>query len=927
MKMIIKSLLPNLLLVLCLSLSISGFAQPDLPLIQINDLEYEGAFAITAEGFNASYGRGCGIITYNSTNNSLFVAGILAAGTIGEFSIPPLVNSTDLAALNTSTVLQHPTSVLNLASNGNPENINVINGMEVVNGKLIVNGEEWYDPTNGNASTTLTINNPSNIANSTINGYYSLEGAAHASGWISPIPGEWQSALGGAYITGNSDKYSGVIRYPMGMTAFVFNPSNLNGPPSGIVPTTTLLDFTRENPLYADFSDYTDAYFNLEEAIGTGFDVSTYEFTAAQKGVVPGSNNLWTALSKVNYGFIIPGTSTYIGIGSSGGHNEGIGYKATIDGIFYDGITPYDLQDYVNYYWLWDVDDLLDVKNGVKNPYDVRPYDYGIFDAPFQESNPQTVGYRFHGIVGGAYNTDNGLLYLAIDYGGSVGAYDRIPAIAAYKINIDNNNCPTAGTPCNDGNPNTTNDVEDGFCNCSGTPPPSGECELLTNTDFDNDLTGNWGHWGCTPQAINGIANITNIASGNNTWEAGFVQSGLTIEQGENYNIKFRARAANNRPVQVLVQHKGAPYTQYYATTVNLTTSMQNYNLSFTMNEPTDNNTNFIFQLGGNSTNTFIDNASLTKDDCGPSCPQQGQNCNDNNPCTTGETYDANCNCTGGVYTDTDGDGLCIGEDPNDNDPCNPNPCNGCDVFDDQDFESGWGIWNDGGSDVRRSINDANYANNGSYCARLRDNSGALSSMYTDALDMSALTSVDVSFSYITNSMENNEDFFLEFSTNNGTSYAVIGRWVRERDFDNGTRYNETVSIDGPLSSNTRLRFRCDASDNGDLVYIDDVRIEACGGTISTAKVEVLSASVSVNLYPNPANQSIQIDCEMSENTQAQIQVYDNIGQLVKNMTNIELHEGTQTLNVDVSDLPAGMYFCALQSNEWQTVKKFVIAR
>jgi len=308
-------------------------------------------------------------------------------------------------------------------------------------------------------------------------------------------------------------------------------------------------------------------------------------------------------------------------------------------------------------------------------------------------------------------------------------------------------------------------------------------------------------------------------------------------------------------------------------------------------------------------------------------CQQQGQTCNDSDNCTIGETYDANCNCTGGTYTDADGDGLCIGNDPDDNDPCNPNSCNSCNVFDDQDFESGWGIWNDGGSDARRSTKDASYANSGSRCVRLRDNSGSVSSTYTDALDMSAVTSVNVSFSYIANSMENNEDFFFEISTDGGTSYAIIQEWNAGSEFVNGTRYNETVTINQNFTDNTRFRFRCDASGNGDLIYIDDVLIEACGGTILPVKVEILPTSIAVNLYPNPANHSIQLDCEISENTHAQIQVYDNLGQLVKNMTNIELYEGTQTLNVDVSDLSTGMYFCTLKSDKWQTVKKFVIAR
>lgn len=36
--------------------------------------------------------------------------------------------------------------------------------------------------------------------------------------------------------------------------------------------------------------------------------------------------------------------------------------------------------------------------------------------------------------------------------------------------------CPVRGTPCNDGNAQTTNDVQDGFCNCVGTPPTANTC-------------------------------------------------------------------------------------------------------------------------------------------------------------------------------------------------------------------------------------------------------------------------------------------------------------------------------------------------------------------------------------------------------------------------------------------------------------------
>ncbi|MBK7084030.1 MAG: hypothetical protein IPH53_04965 [Flavobacteriales bacterium] len=41
-----------------------------------------------------------------------------------------------------------------------------------------------------------------------------------------------------------------------------------------------------------------------------------------------------------------------------------------------------------------------------------------------------------------------------------------------------------------------------------------------------------------------------------------------------------------------------------------------------------------------------------------------GATCNDNNACTTGEVFDANCNCGGGTAVD-----------PNDNNPCTLDSC------------------------------------------------------------------------------------------------------------------------------------------------------------------------------------------------------------------------------------------------------------
>lgn len=228
----------------------------------------------------------------------------------------------------------------------------------------------------------------------------------------------------------------------MGVSAFSFDPQDFDATPDAITPTTTLLDFDLSDPLYADFDTLSNANYNILELNGSTFTCHTINDADATIG----ANSLWTEVSQASFGLIIPNTRTYLSIGSSGGHQSGIGYKAEQDnGNCCGGPCAYEADDYYNYYWLWDVNDLLAVKNGTMNPYDVRPYAYGVFDAPFQH-DAYTDSPEFHPVVGGTFDPEAGLLYLTIYDGGATGQYSRNPLIAAYKIiyeeicdGIDNN--------------------------------------------------------------------------------------------------------------------------------------------------------------------------------------------------------------------------------------------------------------------------------------------------------------------------------------------------------------------------------------------------------------------------------------------------------------------------------------------------------
>ncbi len=411
------------------------FTDPaSLPLVQIDVLEYQGAFIIPSAVYGESSADNVtGQMEYNPVNHSLFFAGKFSEGAVAEFSIPALVNTTTVSLLNTGTVLQNFRIVLNQTADGNPQSIDRVTGLKLFDGKLVVNGVGFYDAAADNTHTTLVIEDANNIATSTISGYYELQGAAHIAGWISTVPLVWQSTLGGAYLSGNAPNYAINSRYPQGITAFIFDPATLSGAPAGEIPTTTLLDSSLANPLYADFDTYQNANYNILSTNGTPPFTG---HTAADIGAVAGTNGLWTVNSRVSYGFIVPESRTYMTIGSSGGHVSGIGYKATPNGKDYNcgGPCAYDADDYYNYYWLWDVNDLVAVKNGNMQPYDVRPYAYGVFDAPFQTDIFNGGIARHNAVIGGVYDPASGLLYLTIKGGESTARYGVNPLVVVYKL-------------------------------------------------------------------------------------------------------------------------------------------------------------------------------------------------------------------------------------------------------------------------------------------------------------------------------------------------------------------------------------------------------------------------------------------------------------------------------------------------------------
>lgn len=404
--------------VIVLLLSVSGAATAadpraaspqDLPLVRIDDFHYVGAFRLPARKFGESDANfSQGPIALNPDRQSLFVVGHAHQQAIAEFAIPGLVNSEVVTELNMAGDPVQPfASILNRASGGNAENNNRIGGMLYVPGpdgaELLVNAYEYYDAPGDNTVSMLVVRDANNLADSKIDGYFEVRGGpGHTAGWMSPIPAEWRSVLGGNFLTGTSSGIPIISRASVGPSAFVFDPQDIAGKKSVATPisTTRLLDFSLAHRLHDDLMNES------------------------------GKNTLWNHLSRAVYGLILPGTRTYATFGHSGGNESGVGYKIVQDtGRRTGGYSSFKVKDNYHYYWLWDVNDLARAKAGEINPHDVRPYEYGVFRTPFADTSNR--------LGGGAFDASTGRIYLTAQGADrEQGRYANPPIVMAFKIGL-----------------------------------------------------------------------------------------------------------------------------------------------------------------------------------------------------------------------------------------------------------------------------------------------------------------------------------------------------------------------------------------------------------------------------------------------------------------------------------------------------------
>ncbi|MEM7185103.1 MAG: M43 family zinc metalloprotease [Bacteroidota bacterium] len=259
---------------------------------------------------------------------------------------------------------------------------------------------------------------------------------------------------------------------------------------------------------------------------------------------------------------------------------------------------------------------------------------------------------------------------------------------------------------------------------------------------------------------------------------------------------------------------------------------------------------------------------------------------------------------------------------------CPPCSTGGTDILHEGFFETGWDGWQDGGGDCARYSGSRSYE--GSYSIRIRDNSGTASAMTSSTYDVSSYDQVEVSFHFYAYSMENVEDFWLRYY--DGSSWITVETWVNGTDFTNNGFFSSVVTLDAGtynMANNAQFRFQCDASGNGDHIYIDQVVISGIntGGGARMGENETrflygldtgngLDTEMDFVLSPNPVR-GAALTVSIKGDLQPDYRVVNVLGQTVVSGT---LTDGS----IDVGHLDAGVYFVELTDGDEKFVKRFI---
>lgn len=132
-------------------------------------------------------------------------------------------------------------------------------------------------------------------------------------------------------------------------------------------------------------------------------------------------------------------------------------------------------------------------------------------------------------------------------------------------------------------------------------------------------------------------------------------------------------------------------------------------------------------------------------------------------------------------------------------------------------------------------------------------------------------------------------------------------------------KYYTTFS--GVPAGTTTVGFRC-TRHGGNSMWVDDINIKS---TVAVTNVNNITADLSV--YPNPAKDEANVSFSLNGTSDVSVQIVDNLGRVVNNVTNEKMDAGVHTLTVNTTNLPTGIYNVIVNTNGGMFTEKLSVIK
>ncbi|MGH7599339.1 MAG: M4 family metallopeptidase [bacterium] len=264
----------------------------------------------------------------------------------------------------------------------------------------------------------------------------------------------------------------------------------------------------------------------------------------------------------------------------------------------------------------------------------------------------------------------------------------------------------------------------------------------------------------------------------------------------------------------------------------------------------------------------------------------------------------------------------------------------GWQVITSDNFESGMGSYTDGGADMSR-YTGGTHAHQGVAAADIQDNTGTASSFsHTATYNVTGYNTLEVDFWFKMVSMATNEDFWVQYF--NGTTWQTVATFAAGATFQNNVFYHQVVTISRStynFPTNARLRFMCDASDNNDDVYIDEIEFRGTASGALARNSNALSAAETLpesfelkQNYPNPFNPTTTIAFSLPQEGDVSIKIYDISGSLVRALVKDNMQAGNYALvwdgrNNNGTQVSSGVYIYRLVAGSFVQTRRMVMLK